>query len=222
MGGAFEVILVPCMIVMWYILVLCFVGGKAMHGKRQLKLEKVTSGSIGSDGLQVDGATINTENSESCHCDCDCDIRDCCKKSLQYLCCQECPVVCFDNILGRCLSGWLLVFGGIFSFCMVGITFQLGVLGFTGKWLYIIRMFENVIIMTVITVFAFDNGFDCGYCADSHQRYAFNNSRIFGCVIIGWASILIHTVTSFSVAKMIDKDWNLNFDKMDFHDLIPF
>ena len=60
----------------------------------------------------------------------------------------------------------------LLSGMLTGIVFQLGILFISGKGLYIIRMVENVIVMSVITVFARVLSIDCYYCADPIHRSA--------------------------------------------------
>ena len=99
----------------------------------------------------------------------------------------------------------------IIGFCMAGITFQLGVLGIAGRFMYILRMFENVALMSVITLFAFDKSIDCNYCADPDLRSATYNDRIEIWLIVGWVSIIVHIFSSFVVSVLIDQTYDFNF-----------
>ena len=79
------------------------------------------------------------------------------------------------------------------------------------------RVIENLLIMIVITIFAFYQ-FDCQYCADSEQRQAWKawnndeegNKRIFVWIINGWISIIIHLITSLLMIKLVDDDYDFN------------
>ena len=94
-------------------------------------------------------------------------------------------------------------------FVIGGIVLQLGIAGITGPALYNIRVIENFLIMTVISLFAFYK-FDCDYCADKHQRHAVNNLRILSWIIGGWSSVIIHFITSLLMPKIIDPEYDFN------------
>lgn len=94
---------------------------------------------------------------------------------------------------------------------MIGITLQLGILGIAGRAMYVIRMIENVILICVITWFAFDKRIDCEYCSDPETRHPFKNERVLTWLIIGWISITIHIASSFIVSTLIKDDYTYNF-----------
>merc|ERR1712129_489675 len=100
------------------------------------------------------------------------------------------------------LQAFILIFGG----CIGGIVLQLGIGVITGNAIYRIRVIENVILMTVISVFGFAK-FDCGSvkCANKDDRYALDNLRILSWIIAGWVAVVTHFIVSIFVSKMIDK-----------------
>ena len=127
-------------------------------------------------------------------------------------CCEE-----YNGLCGRMMR----VLGGLFWYLMIllggilaGIVFQLGLLFISGNGLYILRMVENVIVMSVITVFAFVSSIDCYYCADPMHRSANKNPRVLTWIIIGWSAITIHILTSFAVLRMIDHDYDFSMDEL--------
>ena len=61
---------------------------------------------------------------------------------------------------------------------IIGMVFQLGILGLAGGFFYTLRMFENVILTGLVTLFAFNSDIDCSYCADSETRVAMYNPRV--------------------------------------------
>ena len=92
-------------------------------------------------------------------------------------------------------------------------TLQLGVLVVSGRQLYIIRMVENILVMIVITLFAFTD-INCKYCADPIERSANNNERVMIWLIIGWASVAVHIFASYFVSKMIKPNYDFRWEKM--------
>merc|ERR1712228_164741 len=92
-----------------------------------------------------------------------------------------------------------------------GIILQLGIGVITGNAIYRIRVIENIILMTWVTVFGFAK-FDCGSvkCADEEQRYALDNLRILSWIIAGWVAVITHFIVSIFVGNMIDEDYDFN------------
>eukprot|EP01083_Nonionella_stella_P104523 299674_1 len=152
LGGAFEIILIPIMMIVWYIIVICM----ASYGNSDMARAK--------------------RNAKSTFCRCD-DVEECC---------QSCCVV-FAVPLG---------------FILMGFVFQMGILGLAGRALYFIRVIENLLLMSLISVFAFME-FDCDHCADATERSADNNPRIMGWVVAGWISVGIHCILSFIMPNFI-------------------
>ena len=101
------------------------------------------------------------------------------------------------------------------AFVFIGILLQLGIAIITGGGIYVIRVIENFIIMTIITIFAFSS-FDCDYCVDSKQRQAWSplnddgNIRILVWIFSGWFAIIIHLITSLLMTKIVDDQYKLN------------
>ena len=83
---------------------------------------------------------------------------------------------------------------------------QLGVFGIAGAALYKIRIAENIILMSVISVFAAIE-FNCYKCADANLRNLEYNERIMLWIVIGWTSVTVHTIMSFIVGKLIDDEY---------------
>ena len=126
----------------------------------------------------------------------------------------------FDDRVAVCFFCCVLpfyLFGGVpllllCSTCVM--VLQLGILFVSGSQLYIFRMIENVIVMSVITLFAFNDQISCNYCANKDDRSAFKNERIMIWIIIGWVSICIHIVSSYFVSKMIRNNYRWQWNKI--------
>eukprot|EP01084_Bolivina_argentea_P052488 96430_1 len=165
MGGAFVIVIIPAMVVIWYILVI----------------------------LTVTCAYANCKL-----------VRNCCQELCEDLKCKTCKDFCVLTGVG------ILIFLGM---AMSGIVFQLGILGLSGKTLYIVRMIENVMLMATVTTFAFIR-FDCDYCADQVERSAMNNVRILIWIASGWIGVFLHIVTSFFVSGYITPSYEFDVKSM--------
>ena len=95
----------------------------------------------------------------------------------------------------------------------VGVVVQLGIGIVTGNAIYRVRVIENTIIMTVISIFAFVQ-FECDKCADADTRYALDNQRILSWVSAGWFAVMVHLIVSVIMTKMIDKDYDFDVTKL--------
>ena len=96
--------------------------------------------------------------------------------------------------------------------CLV--TLQLGILLISGSSLYVFRMIENVVEMSIITLFAFNSEINCSFCVDSGSRSALTNDRIMTWIVIGWVATCIHIITSCFVSKMIRKDYEYSYKQI--------
>jgi len=187
LGGAFEIIFVPVMVVFWYLLLFCYVMRgpfiNASHQARQL---------TGGEWYAMKYSIPNELWEGLLKC-CD-DGWDGCTECVKDIC--MIPVVFLGALI-------------------IGVVLQLGIAGITGGGVYALRVIENFLIMTVITIFAFYQ-FDCWRCADSKQRQAWSpinddgNKRIFVWIVNGWISITVHLVTSLLMIQLIDKDYDYN------------
>eukprot|EP01084_Bolivina_argentea_P231815 390835_1 len=168
LGGAFEIIYIPGMVIFWYLLLFFYVT------RGQYEVVKNLAQEIW--------------------------------KGLFRYCCDSCMEFA-ENALKTTTTFFGVIIGGV--------ALQLGIGGITGGVIYALRVLENFIIMTVITIFAFYQ-FDCWRCADSIQRQAWSpanddgNKRIFVWVCNGWVAILIHLVTSLLMIKIMDEDYEFN------------
>eukprot|EP01084_Bolivina_argentea_P314164 544141_1 len=111
-----------------------------------------------------------------------------------------------------CVGTVVIIIFIVFIFC-AGVMFQLGIAILSSRTLYVLRIIENVVLMCIVTIFGFLK-FDCKYCAESENRYAFYNYRILTWIVIGWVAIIIHTITSIIMTKIIDKSYTLNIDNV--------
>ena len=143
-----------------------------------------------------------------------CDLCKCCYHGNFYDDDSFCINCCWMSLCGVpvCCCFQVTVF--LLGFTVVGLTFQLGKLGIAGRELYIIRMFENVVVMGVITLFALNSNIDCYYCADPTTRPPENNPRVKYWLFIAWVCIFIHIFSSFVVTTLIDKGYDLVTQKI--------
>ena len=88
-----------------------------------------------------------------------------------------------------------------------GIVLQLGIVFFAGMEFFTIRIIENIILMSIITWFAFDSNIasNCDFCADADTRQATYNDRIFAWIVVGWSAVISHAIASIYVSKMVNK-----------------
>ena len=249
LGGAFEIVLLPSMCILWYILLCVFVSYKVIsYALAQFRYQEKTNSCV---------CWFTSRCLSECFCQlcvCHCIYRLCknifwaCFKSIWDECVSGCVcdfisyytgelvkccnkdkairkevqgdfgdflwgiVEVFGILIAYLIIGALTISGGLLAAFFVGITLQLGILGVTGRLLYIVRMCENVITMGVITLFAFSN-IDCEYCADPEGRSPLNNYRVMIWLCVAWVSIFIHIVTSLCVSKMMDPNWDFNMDE---------
>eukprot|EP01083_Nonionella_stella_P075744 206014_1 len=161
LGGAFEMIIVPIMMIAWYIMV-C---GVASYGNVNMKRVK--------------------ERVLFCSTD-----------------------DCFQVLATCCLALAIPLL-----IIITGFVFQMGILGIAGRTLYFIRVIENILLMCLISIFAFME-FDCDYCAASKKRSALENDRILAWIVVGWVSVSIHCVLSLIMPKFISE-----FYRYDIHNI---
>ena len=99
----------------------------------------------------------------------------------------------------------------VLAFGLIGImVLQLGIIFLSGIKTYMLRMIENIIAMSIITIFTFNNKINCEYCADGKLRSALRNERIMVWLILGWVFVIVHIITSFVVSKMIRPNYTCN------------
>ena len=238
LGGAFLAILGPSMMILWYLLIIGYLslicnkekfdnycvgcGGccsvckpgykmfqevwissiyKAIFGK---DIVPDTDHKNKNDGqalvvgktqeIQENGNTY--DNNSNCNCNFTCDIRLCCINT----CCTL--LIAFYAVL--CLGWQVCLFIVVFGF-----PFQLGIFCITGKGLYIIRMIENVVLMSIITLFAFNLDIDCKYCVDPNLRSPLKNERAFVWIVVAWVCVISHILLSFVMNQIIDNTYAL-------------
>ena len=186
LGGWFLAIMGPIMIVLWYVLVFCFVSVQYNKYKRGKYVGSHGFNYVSSQGFNFVDANISI--------------------SIEH-----------DGLLGCCwvwTKAFFVVIFYVIVLLLAGFVFQLGIFFISGKGLYVIRMIENVLVMCVITLFAFDQSIDCDICADPVTRSPMKNTRIMTWMIIGWVSIVVHVVCSIFVSKMINKYYWLRMESI--------
>ena len=73
----------------------------------------------------------------------------------------------------------------------------------TSKWIYAcMHGWEMIIVMGIITIFAFIEDADCGICADAENRQAMRNPYILMFIIAGWICMVIDFVMYFVFVRM--------------------
>ena len=95
------------------------------------------------------------------------------------------------------------------DFAIIGIVLQFGIIVVAGHEFFAVRIFENIMLLTIITWFAFDDSIrrdDCSICADADLRQATYNPRIFAWIIAAWISVFIHIISSIYANKLINHD----------------
>ena len=201
MGGAFEFLLIPIMTVLWYMMIGCYASVKYHQIKNEHHLSLIQE-EIGESGRAVltGGASTAKAQSKNDNMNGDTGACDWCagyaKKRLipeENLC--EClPLPCVCCLLLSCWS---------FAFLMIGVVLQLGMFLFNGVGFFIVRIIENIILMSIITWFAFDDSIDCSICANPDLRQASYNKRIFIWIVVGWISIVVHIISSIMVSYFL-------------------
>ena len=170
-GGAFEIIILCTMIIVWYLMVLLYANANFSN-----KVSYKRCSWIGCHGLKKLFDMVEEIIKES------------------HPCCYLCEMIAF-----------------IVGFCLIGVTFQLGILGIGGTALYAIRMIENVILMGLVSSFAFVSSIKCYYCNDFEIR-SVENDRILIWIIIGWTATVGHIISSFGVNLLLRNDYQWSFD----------
>eukprot|EP01084_Bolivina_argentea_P186340 321225_1 len=184
LGGAFEIVLVPSMVLLWYIAIFFY----AFCGHCSMLSTQIQSG-------------VNKLFKSQRIPLCDDDIK-------QSICGINWFVDCVSIVLFCIIFG--LLFGAlILCLSIAGIVFQLGIAVLSGRAIYIIRVFENFLLMSIISIFTFLK-FNCLYCADAHERHVLDNQRIMTWLIVGWVSVILHTCMTFLMDKVIDKDYKMD------------
>ena len=54
---------------------------------------------------------------------------------------------------------------------------------------------------------------DCIYCVDANHRSALENERIFIWIVVAWACVIVHILSSLVVCQMIDNMYMLQMDR---------
>eukprot|EP01083_Nonionella_stella_P102688 292298_1 len=183
LGGAFEIVMIPTMMLVWYIAIFSI----AFCGDCSL----ITS--------QIKTAFKKLKRSQRI-LDFDEDIKQSLCGVNWYIDCVA--IVMFSLAVSVVVGGILLVL------FITGVVFQLGIAVITGKVIYLLRVIENCFLMVLVSVFAFIK-FDCPYCADKVERHALGNPRILAWLIAGWLSVILHMIMTIKMQKVIDDDYDM-------------
>ena len=185
LGGAFEVILLPSMIILWYLLIGCYTS--CQYDKYRKLMYKEHAQDINDRDMYNGGRT--------------------------YAWCQGWikarlepdPLTWSSSVPTMCAS-ILLFFFWLVASVIVGMVLQLGIVGLAGGEFFLVRILENIVLLSIITLFAFNDKIVCNLCADEDLRQATYNPRILGWIIVAWISILIHIITSIYMTKLINEN----------------
>eukprot|EP01083_Nonionella_stella_P035421 96644_1 len=183
LGGAFEIIMIPIMMLVWYIAIfsIAFCGNCAL----------ITS--------QIKTAFKKLKRSQH--------ILNFDEDFKQSMCGVNWYIDCVAIVM-FCLAVSLVVGGILLVLFITGVVFQLGIAVITGKVIYLLRVIENCFLMVLVSVFAFIK-FDCPYCADKVERHALGNPRILAWLIAGWLSVILHMIMTIKMQKVIDDDYDM-------------
>ena len=188
------IIFIVCMIALWYVLLILLVIGKSL--------------AVCCISFPQSEKKVNITD----RCDMCCD--KCCTACFSTLECMICNCGCGGcNAIGRCIVVWLICIWCLLSFGVIGLVCQLGLIVISGKWMYMVRLTENIVLMGIVTGLAFANDLECTVCVDGDKRNPMKNTIIFGYIIAGWTSVAVYATTMKLVSKMIGKHWKgCNFD----------
>eukprot|EP01083_Nonionella_stella_P102687 292297_1 len=188
LGGAFEIIMIPIMMLVWYIAIfsIAFCGNCAL----------ITS--------QIKTAFKKLKRSQH--------ILNFDEDFKQSMCGVNWYIDCVAIVM-FCLAVSLVVGGILLVLFITGVVFQLGIAVITGKVIYLMRVVENCFLMLLVSVFAFVK-FDCWRCADKDERHASfdedGNHRILAWLIVGWVSVIIHMIMTIKMHQVIDEDYDMD------------
>ena len=205
LGGAFEIILLSSMIILWYLMVGCYTGSQ-YHKYQKLNVTKINAMYKEQD---LDPDTNDTDSYSDKHNNVNgvesTKDSNCCTWCHGYM--QERLDPDPDN-WSSCVpipcASILLLFGWLVGSVIVGIILQLGIIGLGGEF-FLVRIIENITLLSVITLFAFNDKIVCNLCADEDLRQATYNPRILGWIVVAWVSIVMHILTSIYMSKLINE-----------------
>eukprot|EP01083_Nonionella_stella_P048656 129952_1 len=185
LGGAFEVIMIPTMMVLWYIALFTYAfGGHCAVVTSQMKKSW-------KEVMRSEDLPVNDEYK-------------------QYICGINWFIDCGVIVL-VCLGVGLVLSGVLFVLFLIGVVSQLGIAVITGKAIYFMRTVENCFLMVLISIFALIK-FDCTRCADAEQRHVLNNNNdyILAWLVAGWVAVLTHLAMTIKMNKVINPEYDMN------------